>query len=228
MQIQEAKLYGITREEIQDVFQEALRNFKESKTRIIYLDASYLYNFHLDDFEVIKKFNILGRYDINAVKQWHICLERWLQDQTVILGDKTIKPIQIRRTFDRIVNEGLESQAVAVVGEDQNSFPYRSIGDAVLTEVSPNDKILGNEIDRINVNETPEGGSLSRDGTTIYSVGNHSKSIATADVTECGMQSTDSPTTDIMFDHSLFVDPINHIQNADAVGSSTIVYLCSA
>ena len=228
MQLEEPRIYGITREEVQAVLEKALRNFKESKTRIIYLDASYLYTFHLDDFEIIKKFNILGRYDINAVKQWHVCLERWLQDQTVILGDKTIKPIQIVRSFDRVVNEGLEVIAGTIIGEESVGYPYRSIGQGAISEVSPNDRILSDEIDRINVNTTPEGGSLSRDGSTIYSIGNHAKTVASADVTECGMQSTDSTDSDTMFDHSLFEESITHVQNADAIGSTTCIYQCSS
>lgn len=228
MQIQEPILYGITKNDIQDVFENALREFKQSKTRVIYLDASYIYNFHLDDFDTVKKFNLLGRYDIQAVKHWHVCLERWLQDQTVILGERTIKPIQIVRTFDRIVNEGMEDIAGCIVGVASPGYPFRMIGDGVVTKVTPSDKIMANEIDRINVNETPEGGSLSRDGSTIYSIGNHAKSLASADVTECGMASSDSPETDIMLDHSLFEDAIVHTQNADAVGSSTVIYQCSS
>ena len=51
MQLEEPKLYGITKNDIQAIFEETLRNFKQSKTRIIYLDCSYLYNLDLDDFE---------------------------------------------------------------------------------------------------------------------------------------------------------------------------------
>ena len=228
MQLEDPKLYGITKYDIQAIFEETLRNFKQSKTRIIYLDASYLYNLDLDDFEIVKKFNILGRYDLEAVKEWHRILERWYQDQTVILGDKTIKPIKVVRSFDRVVNEALESIAGSVCGQSCTSYPFRSIGDGDITDVTPNDRILANEIDRINVNENPEGGSLSRDGATIYSIGNHDKALPSADVTECGMQSTDSPTTDLMFDHSMFAEAIEHVQNADAVGSTTIIYQCSS
>ena len=54
---------------------------------------SYLYTFHLDDFDYVRKFNILGRYDINAVLEWHEFLERWMNDQTVTLAGKTNKTI---------------------------------------------------------------------------------------------------------------------------------------
>jgi hypothetical protein len=229
--MQEVQLLGITRQDIQDIFEKTLQDYKV-KPGILFIDASYLYTFNLDDFVEVRKFNILGRYDINAVKQWHNCLERWLQDQTVILGNKSIKPIAISRTFDRVVNEGMEIVAGCITGTLTDiTFPYRSIGDGTASTATPGDKILGNEIDRINVNDSPEGGSLSRDGTTIYSVGNHSKDIETPvdeEFTECGMHSTDSPTTDKMLDHSVFDDPIPHIQHEDAPGSTTVIYMCSS
>jgi len=227
---QEVQLSGITKDDIQQIFENTMQQ-SQTKCRILFLDASYLYTFHLDDFVEVKKFNLLGRYDIRAVKAWHSCLERWLEDQTVVLGGKSIKPLAISRSFDRVVNEGMEMIAQAVTGVAGGLFEYRSLGDGTASTVTPGDKILGNEVDRINVNDTPEGGSLSRDGTTIYSVGNHEKGVVTPvnnEFTECGMHDTDDPTTDRMFDHSIFEDPIPHTQNEDAPGSTTVVYMCSS
>jgi len=231
LDMQEVQLYGITKQEIQNIFEETIKDFK-ARNMLLFLDASYMYTFHLDDFDVVRKFNILGRYDIRAVKQWHNCLERWLQDQTATLGGKTIKPIKISRSFDRVVNEGLEIVADCLTGVSTDvMFPFRSIGDGGASSATPGDKILGNEIDRINVEDTPEGGSLSRDGTTIYSVGNHAKEVETpanGEFTECGMHSTADPDTDKMLDHSIFDDPIPHTQFEDAPGSTTVIYMCSS
>ena len=110
-------------------------------------------------------------------------------------------------------------------------FEFRSIGDGSASSATPADKVLGHEVDRINVTNTPEGGSLSRDGSTLYSVGNHEKSVETPidnEFTECGMESTNDPNTDLMLDHSVFTDPIPHTQNEDAPGSTTVIYMCSA
>jgi hypothetical protein len=230
LDMQEVQLYNITNHDIQEILQNAVPSII-NRPQLIFLGAAYLYTFHLDDFEQVRKFNLLGRYDIRAVKQWHNCLERWLQDQTVTLGDRTFKPIAISREFRRVVNEGMEILAQSITGGTGTTFEFRSIGDGTATAATPGDTILGNEIDRINVNETPEGGSITRDGTTIYSVGNHEKSIITPvdnEFTECGMESTDDPTTDEMLDHSIFVDPIPHIQNEDAPGSTTVIYMCSS
>jgi len=226
----EVKLEGITREDIQDIFRKTLKEFKETKTRIIYLDASYLYNFDLSDAKYITKLNTMIRYNPKGAVEWHRLLERWWNDQTVRMfgnGDQ-LKPLQIERTFDRIVNEGLEAMAAAITGTDAPSFQYRSIGEGVVPKVYPSDTILVDEVDRINVNTTANGGSLSRDGSTVYSIGNHVKSVPSATLTECGIESTADPSTDIMLDHSAFSSPITHVQNADSVGSTTIIYMCSA
>ena len=230
--MQTAELIGISKQQIQEIFEQALNNFKQAKTRVIYLDASYLYSFHLDDFEVVRRFNMLGRYDINAVKYWHIALERWCNDQTVTLGGRTFKPIAIERTLDRVTNEGLSMIAGCLMGETGALFNYRSIGDGDVLgdDPSPSATTLANEVNRIDVNTTADGGSLSRDGSTLYSVGNHSKEVPTPanDVfTECGMENTDSELTDALLDYSIFSDGIPHTQHADAPGSTTVVYQCS-
>jgi len=228
---QEVELLGITKTNIQEIFEQALKDFKEAKTRIIYLDASYLYTFHLDDFQYIKKLNLLLRRDPLLVREWHKLLERWYNDQTV-RNDRgyAIKPIAISRSFDRVVNEGLEMIAGCVTGGESGMFDCRGIGDGDIDEASPSDLTLNNLVDMINVNETPDGGSLSRDGTTIYSIGNHDKGVPTPAngvFTECGMFDDIDETLAQILDHSAFDQPVAHTQNADAPGSTTVIYMCS-
>lgn len=253
----QVELRGITKNDLQDIYDAALR---ESKTRLFFLDASYLYTFHLDDFVEVKKFNLLGRYysqelirlnklirdhkpidmlyydQINAsnssyCRSWHNCLELWFDEKSVTLGDRTLKPIKITRTLDRVLNRGMELLAGCVVGEDSAIFNFRAIGDGAITQVSLADTDMYNLIgDIIDVNNTPEGGSLSRDGTTIMSVGNHSKEVPTPvnnQLTECGMFDSDIEETRNMFDHSGFNNPIPHTQNVDSPGSTTVIYMCS-
>jgi len=231
--MREVELLGVTKTDIQEIFQQTLKDFKEAKTRIIYLDASYLYTFHLDDFQYIRKLNLLVRRDPLLVREWHKLLERWYNDQTVRDSNGyTIKPIAISRSFDRVVNRGLELLAGFVTGSGSPSiFNFRGIGDSVISEASPSDIALGNLVDMIDVDSTPDGGSLSRDGSTIYSVGNHAKSVPTpanGEFTECGMFDDEDELTANILDHSVFEDPIPHTQNADAPGSTTVIYMCSA
>ena len=224
MQRIEPELKGITREEIQSIFENTLRDFKESKTRVIYLDASYLYTFHLSDMDYVRKLHKLMQYDSRNVVEWHAQLERWFNDQTVNLP---FKPIQISRTFDRVVNEGLEAIAGAITASDPDAFNWRGIGQGE-GEALPSDRTLIDEIDRLNVFESVEGGVLTRDGSTVYSVGNHIKSVPSATVTECGMFTTGTSADDKMFEHSMFEDPVVHVQNADSIGSTTVIYMCGA
>ena len=226
MQLEPVQLYGVTPAMIQEIYENSLREFR---TRVFFLDASYMYTFHLDDFETVRKFNILGRYDVKANIEWHKCLERWYQDQTVTIADRTFKPIKISRSLDRVVNDGMQMIAGCLIGEGDSIFEYRALGDGAVDEVSLSDTRLVHEVDIINVNETPEGGSLSRDGTTVYSVGNHSKETETPVnqlFTECAMFDGDNINRNTL-DISNFDDPIPHIQNNDAPGSSTIIYMCS-
>lgn len=229
--LEPVQLYGVTKQQIQEIYDNALREYK---TRIFYLDASYMYTFHLDDFEIVRKFNILGRYDKRANIEWHRCLERWYQDQTVTLGDRVFKPIKISRSLDRVVNSGMEMIAGCLIGESSSVFNFRAIGDGDVPtdqeDVSLADTDMYNQIDIIDVNTAPEGGSLSKDGSTIYSVGNHSKTVPTPTdnlFTECGMFDSDDEEDRNMLDHSGFPDPVPHTQNVDAPGSTTIIYMCS-
>jgi hypothetical protein len=231
MSTEQVELLGITKNDIQEIFQKVIDETKPRIPKLIYIDANYLYTFHLDDFVDVRKLTLLTRYDHSLAIEWHRLLERWYQDQTVHINNRLIKPIKISRTFDRVTNEGMEMIAGCITGEESGTFEYRSIGDGVISAASPGDKVLSNEVDRINVNETPEGGSISRDGTTIYSIGNHEKSVPTPandEFTECGIHSTDDPNTDKMLDHSVFADPVPHTQNADAPGSTTVIYMCSS
>jgi hypothetical protein len=226
----EPELIGITREDIQQVLEKTMKEFKEAKTRVINIDASYIYTFELDDFQYTRKLNLLMRYDKRHVKEWHKLLERWYNDQTV-RNDRgyAIKPIAIERTLDRVVNEGLEYMAEAIVGSgDIKSFDWRAIGKGVSPEALPSDKTLLDEVDRIDVLGTIEGGSLSNDGSTVYSVGNHSKTVESCSITECGMFNTDVSVNDVMFEHSIFPTAVPHTQNADAPGSTTVIYMCSS
>lgn len=224
--LEPVQLSGVTKDQIQAIYDEALREYK---TRIFYLDASYLYTFHLDDFEHVKKFNKLARYEPQSNIAWHGYLERWYQDQTVTIGGHTFKPIKISRSLDRVVNAGMEMIAGCITGEESSIFNFRALGDGTTPEVSLADEDMFNQVDIIDVTDAPEGGSLTRDGTTIYSVGNHAKSVPTpanSEFTESGMFDSDTANK-IMLDHSIFDDPIPHTQNADSPGSTTIIYMCS-
>ena len=219
---------GISANDIQLIFQQTVESLTDTKFRVVSFDASYLYNFDLSDFNWVRKLNLLGRYDKRHVIEWHRYLERWYNDQTVRNDfDRQIKPDQLVRQLDKVVNEGLEMMAGSITGEESSIFKYSAIGDADdLTTPKAGDTQLGNEISRIDVTETAEGGSLSRDGSVIYIIGNHPSSIASTTITESGVFDTNSSTTDRMLDHSVFSPGIDHNQFERAPGFTTVIYMC--
>jgi len=227
----QVQLYSITREDVQRVFEKVIAEHKPRLPRLVYLDLNYLYNFHLDDFETIRKFCILGRYDLRAVLQWHQYLERWWADMTVVIDGRQIKPIKISQSLDRVVNEGMEQVALSWTGVATSAYKFHAIGDGVVSEVLPSDKILVNELSRVDVTTDPNGGSLSRDGSTLYVVGNHPATAPQGDMSETGVFNAEKPVSidnDKMLDHSTFPDTVEHLISQDIPGSTTLVWQCSS
>lgn len=223
------QLMGITRDDIQAIFEETIKRYR-GVAKVIWLDASYLYTFDLSDFAYIRHFNLKQRHDKTLVLEWHRNLERWLQDQTVTMFGKPIKPSQITRTFDRIPNEGLEHIAMAYTGAHFRPMAFHAIGIGAEPgdDPLPSDRALLDELSRIDVRNNPDGGSLSTEGSTIFIVANHPISTQAGAYTESGVFDSDDETNDIMGDHSIFPDEIEHDANQNAIGGSTIIYQCSA
>lgn len=221
-------LNGITQEDIQRIIAETLRRHNKP-FNMLGFDSSYLYNFHVSDFEYIRRLNLLTRYIPEKSIEWHRMLERWYSDQTVVDNfNRPIKPVQLIRQFDRVVNEGLENFARGVVGHSVRIFKVHGIGNAVgITEALPNDFGLVDQVNRVDVTEAKEGGSLSRDGSTIYIVGNHPASIASTTITETAVFDKKEAVNDRCLDHSVFYPTgIVHDQDEDIIGSTTIIYMC--
>jgi hypothetical protein len=222
MQVQ---IYGITQEDIQAIFEKVIT---ENRSRLCYLDVSYLYTFDLNDFETIRKINLLTRYSLRAVKEWHKILERWLSDQTVVLGCRQIKPIKISRSFDRVVNEGMEETAMCWMGSSGSVFKFHAIGDGAVSEALPSDKAMVNQLSRIDVTTGSDGGSVTRDGSTFYIIGNHPKTTEQGNMSETGVFNSEDTSIDKMLDHSVFADEVEHLINQDIPGSTTVIWQCSA
>ena len=224
----QVQFYGITQEDIQRIFEDTIRKYKRLP-RWIYVDCSYLYNFHLDDFERVRKWNLLCRYELKAVLEWHQWLERWLCDQTVTIDGQQIKPIKIARSFDRVVTEAMEDIAMCMMGAgDAGPYKWGAIGDGVFEEVLPSDKAMVNQISRINVLTDPNGGTLTRDGSTLYMIQNHPKSISQGDMSELGAFDSENVANDRMLDHSKFLTSIPHLLNQDIAGGTIVVWQCSS
>lgn len=252
MQVQPVYLNGITEQDIQDIIRRTIREFKGALPHIMTLDGNYLYSFDKSDVPFVNKFvkesNLYQKWIkegnrwliVNPhIIEWHTKLENWfIGDYQTIYG-KRIKPLQISRTFDRVPNECLELIAGSFTGQDFTTMAYHGIGSGAEagTSPSPADTQLAQEINRINVITDQGGGTLSRTGTTFYCVGNHPISVESADITETGIFDREKPalgeddvptTDDRMGDHAIFPNKISHDKGQDAVGGTTVIYICSS
>ena len=246
MQLQEVVLAGITNDDIQKMFEKVVSESYPNKPTLMYLDVAYLYTFSPSDMPYIQRFTDRMKTtqyrNRNPLQiEWHRMLEKWHNGEYVLFSTKKIKPLQIERTIDRVTNELMENIANGLAGNGDffNPMIWHAIGNGAEagSDPLPSDTALSNEIDRIDVTQDAGGGGVSVDGSTFMCIGNHSISVATADFTETGIFDGPKPTggdegevvvDDRMGDHSIFPQEVSHDQNETAVGSSTIVYMCSA
>jgi len=225
----EVVLQGITRKDIEEIFSRAFAEYNVKGNIIFHFDVSYLMNWHLSDFEYIKKLTWLTRFDAGLMKEWHRLCERWFNDQTVLdYRNQPIEPIGILRKADRVPNEGMEQIAADIIGKGTHVFQWDCVGKGV-GSVYPADNILIDEVDRINIPVESIGGSVNRDGSTVYWVANYPKAMQDADCTEGGIVSTLSQGTDRMMNHTVFDGYIiPHRQGIDVVSRTTVLYQCAA
>lgn len=251
---QQVVLQGITYDDIQKLFEKVVAESKPHRTNLLYLDVAYLYTFEPSDIPFIQKFTDRMRaaqyIDKKGVMrnplqiEWHRILERWYSGDYAIIDPgtvgKAIKPIQIERTIDRVVNEFMERVASAMAGfGDFAPMKYNALGDGATagTSPSPGDTALVNELDRIDVTSQVGGGGITVDGSTFMNIGNHDRFMTGGDLTEVGIFDAELPGTgeedvpiidDRMGDHSIFPDAVIHILGQDGPGSTVVVYQCSS
>lgn len=248
---QSVVLQGVTKEQIEDLIQKALNDFQGFIPRIIFIDGSYLYTFDRSDAPFVNK--LTSRLHLGEIRviehgrevirnprmiEWHMNCERWLMGEYVTIFDKKIKPLKIVRAIDRVPNECLEKVARSFTGQDFNTMAFAAIGDGAIagTNPSPSDTDLAHEVSRINVLSEDNGGDLSSDGNTFYSVAAFDVATPTSNnpgFTESAIFDKDKPpinssVVDSMGDHSIFDDAIPHTSGSDAPGCTTFIYTCGS
>ena len=198
-----------------------------------YVDLTYVTTFDPYFEKYIKKEFRLMREHIKPADSWHHKLTRLYNDQTVFLDDyigsncylESQQPV--KAVLDKIVNEGMEDVADAIIGRQTLNYKYMVIGTSN-TAATVNDKSLYGEIGRINM--ATEGGSAERKGSTVYFNSFFPKTVVTGDIYEIGIVNTSDPASDKMFLRSVLptADKITHINGADAPNVSVAVYQCPA
>jgi hypothetical protein len=239
------QLQGVTYEDIQRIFEKVVAEAYPHKPALIYLDVAYLYTFEPSDVPYIHKFT----EQLKAAQQgkrnplqieWHRFLERWYSGEYVNVNGRAIKPQQIERTIDRVVNEFMERIASAMAGfGDFAPMKFNAIGDGAVagTAPSPGDTALVSELDRIDVTSQIGGGGLTVDGSTFMNVANFDRFSPSGDMTECGIFDAELPGAgeddvpiidDRMGDHSIFPNAVDHTSGQNAAGDTIVVYQCSS
>lgn len=226
-------LQGMTKDDIERIFDDCMAQYRGKMVKVILLDATYGYSFAPKDVPFVTKVCNLGRTNELAVLDWHRMNERWYADQTVIDDfGREIKPLFIRRTIDKVPNEGLKVlMGAGYVGREGKIMSWHGFGSGPITRAFASDQILVSEIERIDVTDTP-GGSVNVIDTTFYQVANHTIDMpddagSEIDVTESAVLSSGNLTTDKMGDHSYYSAGIPHNQGEDAQGATTVIYPCS-
>ena len=244
------QLQGVTYEDIQRIFEKVVAEAYPHKPSLIYLDVAYLYTFDPADIAFIQHFTNRMRaaqyIDKKGVPrnplqiEWHRFCERWYSGEYVSIFDKRIKPTQIQRTVDRVVNEFMERIASAMAGfGDFAPMKFNALGDGAEagSTPSPSDTALVSEVDRIDVTQQVGGGGITVDGSVFMNIGNHDTFMPSADLTEVGIFDAEFPSTgeeeeiiidDRMGDHSIFPNEVPHVSGQDAAGSTIVVYQCSS
>ena len=239
------QLEGITYDDIQRMFEKVVAEAYPNKPSLLYLDVAYLYTFEPSDIPYIQKFTermkLAQHRNKNPLQiEWHRFLERWFSGEYVSLFGRRIKPSQIQRTIDRVVNEFMERVAAAMAGQgDFAPMKWNAIGDGAEagTSPSPGDTALVNELDRIDVTLEVGGGGITVDGSTFMNIGNHDRFSTSGELTEVGIFDAELPGAgeddvavidDRMGDHSIFPTAVDHISGADGPGASVIIYQCSS
>jgi hypothetical protein len=239
------QLQGVTYEDIQRIFEKVVAETYPNKPNLIYLDVAYLYTFEPSDIPFIGKFTeqmkVAQQGKRNPLQiEWHRMLERWYSGEYVSLFNKRIKPTQIQRTIDRVVNEFMERIASAMAGfGDFAPMKFNAIGDGAVagTAPSPGDTALVSELDRIDVTSQVGGGGLTVDGSTFMNVANFDRFSPSGDMTECGIFDAELPGAgeddvpiidDRMGDHSIFPNAVDHTSGQNAAGDTIVVYQCSS
>ena len=239
------QLQGVTYEDLKQIFEKVVQEAYPHKPSLVYLDVAYLYTFDVSDIGYIQKFTDRMRLaqfkNRNPLQiERHRMLERWYQGDHVTLEGRPIKPLQIERTIDRVVNEFMERIAAAMAGQgDFAPMKFHAIGDGAEagTTPSPSDTALVSELDRIDVTKDKGGGGITVDGSVFMCIGNHDTFSPGGDMTEMGMFDAELPGSgevdvpiidDRMGDHSIFPDEVEHTAGSDAPGGTIVVYQCSS
>jgi hypothetical protein len=146
-------------------------------------------------------------------------LDRVYNDQTI--NDKEFEPIEVDKSSNRVVNDGLVRIAEMVTGSNDAPWTHLAVGNGG-NQVSMSDSFLQTEIERVGL--TSDGfqsaaGSVMRYGAFF------APSVASTQILEAGV--FDDPTEGVMFFRTVYPTGITHTVNSDFFSVAHSIYQVS-
>lgn len=182
-------------------------------------DIAYAAAFDPKDTYLVKKDMQLVQAGIYDPEYFFNKFERFWNDQTTV----NFEPLQVGRSGNKLVNEGLIALAEMQAGKRQKIFNIYAIGKGK-TAVSIKDDALVDEITRLEI--VPNGGTLLNRGSTMYYSLFFPKTIADVDVSETAILDSLVNTADTMLLRTVFptAEIIEHDKDFDDIFVGHIIY----
>jgi hypothetical protein len=146
-------------------------------------------------------------------------LDRLWHDQTV--DDKEFEPLEVVKSTNRIVNDGLVRIAELVTGSNHALWTHLAVGSGG-NQVSMSDSFLQTEIERVGLTSD---GFQSAAGSVMRYGGFFAPSVSSCQVLEAGV--FDDPTEGIMFFRTVYPTGITHVVNSDFFSVAHSIYQVS-
>jgi hypothetical protein len=146
-------------------------------------------------------------------------LDRIYCDQTV--DDKEFEPLEVDKSSNRVVNDGLVRIAELVTGANNALWTHLAVGGGG-NKVSMSDSFLQTELQRVGLNSD---GFQSAAGSVMRYGAFFSPSVSTSQILEAGV--FDDPTEGVMFFRTVYPTGITHVVNADFFSVAHSIYQVS-
>ena len=195
----------------------------EVREFVIRRDIGYIASFDPKDAELVQKF--MDRINIQEYRIQSLFdkLDRVYDDHKVNLYGKPFEPINMAKSGNKIVNEGLVALAAYQVGKRTKRFDFYAIGESSQA-VNIRDDHLYDEVTRLRISDG--GGTfIQRQSTIFYSLF-FPKTLQDCTVSETGIVDSGDPVNDTMLLRTVVptIDRIPHKKNFDLVFVAHVIF----
>lgn len=189
------------------------------REKLIRKDIAYAAIFDERDVPFVKKQQTMMNLGLLNPEEFYGQFERYYQDKSV----ESFEPLEIGKSGNKLVNEGLIALAEMQVGKRSKTFGVYAIGEGTAS-VNIRDDALNDEVSRLDIIQN--GGTIMNRGSTCYYSLFFPKTTASVVVTETAILDSLNTSTDTMLLRTLFpvADRITHTVNLDEIFVGHIIY----